>query len=244
VIALISDIHSNFEALEAVLDVLEARGVRNLACLGDIVGYGPQPSECIAALRSWSQAICIQGNHDAALLGTLDSTGFNENAKKAIDINRTQLGADDRRFLKALPLTAEAEGVLLFHGSPTHPLEEYLKSPTAIHTAFRVVEGRWIAVGHTHDPLLIFMDSEGKLGARQPEGDQIYPLAPDRRYLMNVGSVGQPRDGDPRACATILDPESGTMEYIRVPYDVAATQKKMRALGFPEYLGSRLGKGQ
>ena len=243
-IGVISDIHANLAALQAVLGVLEARGVRRVACLGDIVGYGPQPGECIRALRSRAGMVAILGNHDAAVLGTHGSAGFNGDAQAAVALNRRDLDPAGLSYLAALPQQALLDDLALFHGSPSRPLTEYLRTPGAVGAALRAVDQRFLAVGHTHDPLLVGLDAAGALDIRQPEGAQAFALKPGSRYLINAGAVGQPRDGDPRACLVLLDPAGQSVEFVRVAYDIEDTQRRMRALGYPESLVVRLKAGR
>jgi diadenosine tetraphosphatase ApaH/serine/threonine PP2A family protein phosphatase len=217
-IALLSDIHANLVALEAVLADLPP--VEAIWVMGDTVGYGPEPADTLALLRE-RRATLIAGNHDRAV-GTGEGLElFNVAARTAAERHRSWLGGADRDFLATLPLTlAPADGYFICHGSPRDPLWEYVfDSRTAAFAMAGLVVPR-CCVGHTHVPAT-FRTGDGKI-------------------MINPGSVGQPRDGDPRAAYALLDVEAVTVEFRRVEYDVAATQRRMRELGLPEMLADRL----
>jgi diadenosine tetraphosphatase ApaH/serine/threonine PP2A family protein phosphatase len=241
--AIISDIHSNLVALEAVMQHMEAQGaVDEVWCLGDLVGYGPEPNQCIQLLRRYPHR-CIAGNHDWAAIGRIDTSDFNPDAAAANRWTAQQLTAESRAYLEALPLTLRQADFTLAHGSPRDPIWEYLLSQTAALASFRHFEGPYCLVGHSHVPLLFHLDQETRLSLRRlPEG-QPFRLG-EGRWIINPGSVGQPRDGDPRAAYLVYDEEASTFQHFRLPYDVGRTQQRMLELGLPPFLAERLSYGQ
>jgi predicted phosphodiesterase len=257
--ALISDIHGNLEALEVVLDDIKAQGISEIFCLGDIIGYGPNPRECIDRVME-SCTMSLLGNHDQGAM--FDPDGFNIGAERAIFWTRDQLeNTTDRpsrerrwEFLTALPRTHKHDCFLFVHGSPRNPLSEYI-FPEDIYNhrkmerLFQLVE-RYCFQGHTHVPGVF---TEGYQFYAPEEIDHEYTLG-DGKVMINVGSVGQPRDGDPRACYVILEDgrdEVGNLvgpvkvTYRRLPYDHEATIKKIYAVPELEpFLGDRLRQGR
>ncbi len=238
---LISDIHSNLEALDAVLAGLA--GVEAFLCLGDIVGYGPDPVACLARVRTLPSLECIVGNHDLAAIGQYDLEWFNPYARAAVEWTAAQLSADEREYLGALPLRREVAGAVLVHGSLPEPME-YVTSPQEALDCFDAFGGSLCFVGHTH--ITEFYRRRGG----EPHCDQIglsgggrIRLEREWRYLINPGSVGQPRDGNPEASFGIYDSRAQTVELRRVGYDIAAVQRKMQAAGLPQYLIERLPRG-
>lgn len=224
---IVADIHSNLTALERVL---EAAGSWDLAlCLGDIVGYGPDPGECVSKVKIEGLA-CIAGNHDAAVVSG-ETWGFNPYAAAAVHINRKLLGLEAIRWLRGLPerLDLQLEGlhVSLYHGSPRDPLNEYVFPHEAYAWADRLLEmagADLLLLGHTHVPYLVEVDG---------------------RFVANPGSVGQPRDGDPRASYMLIDLEGDSISvtHRRIRYDIDKVAERMRGLGLPKFLASRLYHG-
>ena len=238
-VAVISDIHANLPALEAVAEAIERESPDETWCLGDLVGYGAQPNECCA----WSQAHvreCLVGNHDLGVLGTLDLDDFAGDAAVAARWARTVLDADAHAYLSALGPSAVAHGVGLYHGSPRDPIWEYVLSWEAAHDAIHDSGTAVTLVGHSHVPLAI-PDGEQPAGGHAPGGTEI-DLA-GGRWLLNPGSVGQPRDGDRDAAWLLLDLGAGKAEFRRTSYDVAAAQEAIRAAGLPDALAERLAHG-
>jgi len=238
----LSDIHSNLEALEAVLE--DAGSVDRTWCLGDLVGYGPDPNACVETLRSRSP-LCIAGNHDWATLGKLDLEDFNADAREANLWNREQLLAANLAYLNDRPETLVEGEFTLAHGSPCYPIWEYLLYPSTALAAFDCFENRFCFVGHTHSPLVFRLTSRD--GREQCESlsfpaSGLLELGADR-LIMNPGSVGQPRDGDPRASYLLLDTSAMTVEHRRVRYDVQRTQAKMNRFDLPKRLVVRLSHG-
>jgi predicted phosphodiesterase len=240
-VAVISDVHANLAALEAVLAGVDAEAPDALWCLGDLVGYGPQPNECVAVVRERA-AVCLCGNHDLAVRGTIDLDEFAGDAGAAARWTRTVLHPDALAFLESLEPEGRADGVALFHGSARDPVWEYVLSDEAAATTLLLTEEKVVLVGHSHVALQVQLDDTLLEGGLAPGGTEL-DLA-DARWLLNPGSVGQPRDGDPRAAYLLLDVASGRAVFRRIEYDIERTQAAMRAVGLPEPLAVRLAVGQ
>ena len=239
-VAVISDIHANRRALEAVLHDVEAERPDALWCLGDTVGYGPAPNECCAEVERRAD-VCLVGNHDLAVLGRIDLDEFTGDAAVAARWTRGELDDRSRAFLERLRPAGAAEEVALFHGSPTDPVWDYVLSGQAALAAFELTVAPLVLVGHSHVALRISL-VEGTLdGGVAPAGTRL-DLA-GGRLLLNPGSVGQPRDGDPRAAWLLLDLERRFAEFRRVPYPIQQTQEEMRTRGLPAALAARLAHG-
>ena len=241
-IGLLSDIHANLEALKAVLEHLDAQGSDALVCLGDFVGYGPDPNECIDLLQSRLQAAVV-GNHDQAAIGTRSIDHFNLYAQAAIVWTEQVLTPGARAYLVALPPRADIEGALLVHGSPRQPVDEYILDPRTARASFLADAFRIAFVGHTHQPAA-FVERNHRVSARGLLPEVPLPLLPTHRYIINIGSVGQPRDTDPRAAYAVLDTTGPTVTLHRVPYPVDETQRKMEAAGLPVPLIERIALGR
>ena len=239
-VAVVSDIHSNLAALKAVL--ADAGAVDAVWCLGDIVGYGPQPDECIETLRAQPGLVCIPGNHDWAALGKLDTAEFNHDAQSAVLWTREHLSDEGRRYLESLKETQEAYGFTLVHGSPRHPIWEYVISPRLAGENFAAFKTTYCLVGHSHWPIMYVENGADPPAEDDAQWGACIELG-DRRRFINPGSVGQPRDGDPAASYLVLDPERKTVEYRRVRYPVKATQALMRKAGLPSRLVERIAYG-
>jgi predicted phosphodiesterase len=239
-ILVLSDIHANLTALEAVLN--DAGSFDAVWCLGDLVGYGPDPNECIGCVRMLPNFKCILGNHDAAVLGKLDNNAFNVEARQAIEWTQKELSEEARAFLSDLPTSIVTDQVTLAHGSPRHPVWEYLLDAFAATRSFEFFNTNYCFVGHTHFPVL-FQLVENDQFARLiiPKPHQKYLLTP--RAIINPGSVGQPRDRDPRAAYAIFTPEDTIWEYRRVAYDIPTVQGRMKTEGLPEKHIQRISNG-
>ncbi|MBI2868509.1 MAG: metallophosphoesterase family protein [Chloroflexi bacterium] len=234
--ALLADIHSNFEALTAVLEDIKQRGdVDEYWCLGDIVGYGPEPHRCIRALREM-RPVCVAGNHDWAATGRISTSDFNPEAAEAAHWTSRQLSQEDRAYLTGLPTTVERENFTLAHGSPRYPIWEYITSVETARVNFRYFKSRYCAVGHSHVPFFFRADDNVYSNHLTPER----PLLLDGRYILNPGGVGQPRDGDPRASYAIYDSRDRIFTTHRVHYELEVTQIKMVRAGLPRRLAQRL----
>ncbi len=239
--AILADIHSNLAAFEAVLRHADGRGgFDKIWCLGDVVGYGPDPHECIERLRQF-KPVCIAGNHDWAAIGKMDTSEFNPVAAIAAQWTAEQLTAEDKDYLLGLPLTLQENGFTLVHGSPREPIWEYLLSSEAAQENFSYFETAHCLVGHSHVPLVFELTRNKAVCKEFAEG----PLKlKEKRMIINPGGVGQPRDGDPRASYAIYDAEAKAVYHYRVEYDIPATQKKMAERGLPTPLILRLGVGR
>jgi predicted phosphodiesterase len=240
-VLIISDIHANLTALDTVLaDVDEYDAVW---CLGDLVGYGPEPNECVERVRALPELQCLIGNHDRAALGQIDLGLFNADARFAITWTEEALTADTRAYLQALPEALEIGKYTLVHGSPRQPVWEYILDKNIATQNFPYFATPYCLVGHTHSPVVFTQIAEDKpvQEKRLAPGER---LALDRvRRILNPGSVGQPRDAIPDASYALLDFEAAVWEARRVPYDVAETQARMASFGLPERLIARLAYG-
>ena len=239
-VAVISDIHANAHALTAVLAAIDVERPDALWCLGDLVGYGPQPNECIRLVRERAD-VCLLGNHDLGALGRLDLDDFTRDAALAAYWTRDRHGDDERAFLESLEPAARLPQAALFHASARDPVWEYVLGEEAARASLRATIEPVVLVGHSHVALAL-VDEAGRLsGGLAPGGTQVE--LPAGRWLLNPGSVGQPRDGDRDAAWLLLDFEQGTGSFRRAPYDVAATQAEIRDAGLPPSLANRLASG-
>jgi predicted phosphodiesterase len=241
---IISDIHANLVAFEAVMRHAGKLGTDYdfVWCLGDIVGYGPNPNECIDLLRSMPY-LCLAGNHDWAALGRLDVRTFNADARKAVTWTRDTLTDDNLAFLEALPTTFVLGEFTLAHGSPREPVWEYILDPLIATLNFAYYQTSYCLVGHTHTPVIFKQTGkQGESEAVAPEYNVVQKLN-GVRQIINPGSVGQPRDSDPRAAYAILDAEMMTWEFRRIPYDIHEVQERMRRVDMPDRLINRLEHG-
>jgi predicted phosphodiesterase len=240
-VAVVSDIHANLHALEAVLAAIDADPVDELWCLGDLVGYGPKPNECCALVQARA-AVCLCGNHDLAVRGTIDLIEFSGHAGTAAAWTRNVLADEAHAFLDSLEPAGRAAGVALFHGSARDPVWEYVLSDEAAVTTFMLAEEPLVLVGHSHAALQIALRDTVLEGGLAPNGTELELSG--ARWLLNPGSVGQPRDGDAHAAFLLLDLEAQRASFRRVPYDIELTQSEMRTAGLPEALIERLTVGQ
>jgi diadenosine tetraphosphatase ApaH/serine/threonine PP2A family protein phosphatase len=238
-IAVLSDVHSNLHALEAVLAEIDAGTFEGIWFLGDLVGYGPKPNECAAILQERA-AICLAGNHDLVVLGKIPIDAFAGEAAAAARWTQTVLDESARAFLDSLEPQAAPPGAELFHGSPRDPVWDYVLSDESAASALALTEAPLVLVGHSHIALEI-SNGEELRGEPAPDGTRL-ELGRMRR-LLNPGSVGQPRDGDPRAAWLEVDFETGRATFRRTDYPVEQTQHELRGLGLPEALAARLAYG-
>lgn len=237
--AVISDIHGNLQALEVVLHDISSRGIDAILCLGDVVGYGPEPNECIARLQA-EHILTLAGNHDWAVIGRLDLDYFNPLAREAILWTRHVLIPEGRAFLESLPLQHRVGEILAVHGSPRNPIHEYVLDGNTALANFLFCDFQICLVGHSHIPGVFTYMGEGRVASHQLPEASPFELSPDHRYILNGGSVGQPRDGDPRAAYLILDTALRSATLIRLDYPVRETQQKMLKAGLPWPLAERL----
>ena len=241
-ILIVSDIHANLVALDTVL--AHAAPFDRVWCLGDVVGYGPEPNACIERLRSFD-LLCLAGNHDWAALGKLDLEEFNPDARRAAMWTREQLTPENLAWLGALPerVPTQAERFTLVHGSPRYPIWEYVMTPVVARANFDYFDTPICLMGHTHVPVIYRYRTNDRTATADllPENTPV-KLNPDR-MMVNPGSVGQPRDGDPRAAFAILDPDALSLTHYRIDYDIVATQTKMEQAELPHRLVTRLSYG-
>jgi diadenosine tetraphosphatase ApaH/serine/threonine PP2A family protein phosphatase len=239
-VAIVSDIHSNLHALEAVLRAIEAEAPDELWCLGDLVGYGPLPNECCATIEERAD-VCLAGNHDLAVRGTIDLEEFGGEAGIAATWTRAVLEPAAQAFLDRLEPAGSAHGVALYHGSARDPVWEYVLSDEGALATLELTDAPLVLVGHSHVALQVVKSGDGIVGGIARGGTE-RDLA-GVRALLNPGSVGQPRDGDPRAAYLLLDLDARHASFRRVEYDVQRTQREMRDAGLPEMLAARLELG-
>jgi predicted phosphodiesterase len=242
-IAIVSDIHANLPAFEAVLRHAEAGGrVDALWCLGDTVGYGPHPNECVALLRRYEHR-AVGGNHDLAACGKMGTEEFNEAAATAAHWTAEQLSQTARQFLEELPLVVSEGDFTLVHGSLRWPEWEYLLSSEQAQVQFELQPTPHSIVGHSHLPFVCRESaSGGPVLIPAADGERIE--LDSERLILNPGSAGQPRDGDPRASYALYDSDARAIAYHRIEYDIAATQQAMEAAGLPRWLIERLSHGR
>jgi diadenosine tetraphosphatase ApaH/serine/threonine PP2A family protein phosphatase len=241
-VALLSDVHGNLPAFEAVLEDTRSEGVEARWCLGDLVGYGAQPDQCVA-LAAAECDLCLVGNHDLVVLGKLDVREFSPNAATAAMWTRSHIKSDSVDYLAALSAEDENHPVGLYHASPRDPVWEYVLSIGQAGDCMDVMGPRVGAVGHSHVALWFTRDGDGAVsGDVAPDGTEL-DLS-DGTWLVNPGGVGQPRDGDPRAAWLLLDLESWTATWRRVDYPIDDAAGAIRAAGLPAALSDRLYLGQ
>lgn len=238
---IISDVHANFTALATVL--ADAPKFDEIWCLGDLVGYGPNPNECIERIQDFAH-ISLAGNHDWAALGKLDLSSFNIDARAASMWTQTILSPSAREYLNTLPTCVEQDGFFMAHASPREPVWEYILDANQAFANFEYFSAPICLVGHTHIPIVFELDEQQRRCETMiPPFSESLTLG-SRRMIINPGSVGQPRDGDPRASYALLDLDAMTWEFHRVAYPVEITQERMRARGLPRRLIARLEVGR
>lgn len=243
--AVLSDIHSNRHALEAVLAAVDEADVDQVWCLGDMVGYGAEPDACTTLVRERCST-CLVGNHDLALLGAIDVSTFSETAAAAVEWTRENVSAATLEFLGGLDPSASHHGVGLFHASPRDPIWEYVLSTDQAEAGFEAQEERIGLIGHSHIALFFVRAVGARPGYAQgaQAGDDAEVDVTEGDWLLNPGSVGQPRDGDPRAAWLELDTEQWLARYHRVPYDIEGAASAILAAGLPSVLAERLQAGR
>jgi len=230
-IGIISDIHGNLPALETVLEELKKRNADVVYCLGDTVGYGPFPNECVDLVRERCAQV-LKGNHDSGLVGETPLEDFNQHGLKAIVWSQKQVTRENQEYLRGLPFTAVENSLTLAHSSPFSPEAwTYILSMRAAKENFAAFSTNLCFIGHTHVPVIVGEDSS------------INKFKKNGRFIINVGSVGQPRDGNPDAAIGMYDTELGVYNLVRVPYDVERTAKAIIDAQLPEFLATRLSQG-
>jgi len=239
--AIVSDIHSNLEALEEVLADLERERPESLVCLGDFVGYGASPNECIERLRP-RLAAAVVGNHDLGACGKIQLGSFSGDAAQAARWTGTTLTPANRDYLAALPFTTRWRDARLVHASPARPESwAYVLSPADAAEEMRAFEERMCFIGHSHYPGVFEQDGAGAIRYTRAA---VVRLVPGHRYLVNVPSVGQPRDSDARAGYQMVDEEEGLLRQVRLGYDIAGAMRRIREAGLPHFLSERLQWGE
>jgi len=243
--AVISDVHSNQPALEAVLEAIDEAGVEEVWCLGDVVGYGAQPDACADLIQQRCD-VCLAGNHDLATLGELDISTFSDTAAAAVEWTRENASPATLEFLRGLAPAGDRAGVGLFHASPSDPIWEYVLSIDQAEAGLNAQGQRVGLIGHSHISLFFSRADGAKAGDAQgaQAGDGAVLSLGSGEWLLNPGSVGQPRDGDPRAAWLELDTEEWAARYHRVPYDVATAAETILVAGLPSQLAERLEVGR
>lgn len=240
-VLVISDIHANALALEAVL--ADAGSYDAVWCLGDLVGYGPKPNECIERVRALPGLVCLVGNHDKAVLGDLDVNSFNNDARHAILWTRSTLTPQNTAYLHSLAPITEIDDFTLAHASPRQPIWEYILNRAIASENFGYFTTSFCLVGHTHVPV-VYHETPAVNDCQETAPDYEHPLALNsHRLIINPGSVGQPRDNNPDAAYAMIDLKTRQWIYRRVGYDVSATQRQMRTAQFPERLILRIAQG-
>jgi len=243
-LAAISDIHANLPALETVLGAIDAAGVEEVWCLGDVVGYGAEPDSCADLVRERC-SFCLVGNHDLAVLGALDAAAFSEAAAEAVHWTRGNVAERTLEMLRELEPAGRREGFALFHASPRDPVWEYVLSAEQADACLDAQPERIALIGHSHVALFFARSPArpGEVRGAQAGDDTLLDLGTGS-WLVNPGSVGQPRDGDPRAAWLELDSATATARFHRVGYDVERAAASIAAAGLPQRLANRLHVGQ
>jgi len=241
-IALVSDVHGNLPAFQAVLEEVRGEEVDEIWCLGDLVGYGAQPEECVELARE-TCTVCLAGNHDLVVTGDIDIGDFSRSAAVAALWTRDNMGEEAIGFLRDLVPMDDARPLGLYHASPRDPIWEYVLSTGQADECMQIMQPRIGAVGHSHVALFFHKNEPPHVvGSQTPGGTRL--VVSDGRWLINPGGVGQPRDGDPRAAWLVLDTETWTATWRRVAYPIDEAAKAIEDAGLPTVLGERLYSGQ
>lgn len=238
---IISDVHANLTALNAVLD--HAAPFDRVWCLGDVVGYGPDPNECIERIRALPLLKCVKGNHDAAILGEIDIKAFNYEARASLEWLKTTLRPENKRWLETLDERLVFDEITIAHGSPRNPVWEYIMDVRAARENMSEFDTQICLVGHTHIPGVYAIQGDDPKSVRQYSKTPGNPFTLTDKSIVNPGSVGQPRDHNPRSSYLIYDDEAGEWVYQRVDYDIEKVQERILAAGLPQRHASRLTEG-
>jgi predicted phosphodiesterase len=237
--AIVADIHGNLEAFQVVLEDAKIQKCTHYACLGDVVGYNANPKECLDIVRSMGMP-CVKGNHDEYCSNDGDLEGFNPHAAEAVNWTRNHITEDDRKWLRELKYIRLVASFSLVHATLDGPQRwGYVFDKLAAAASFTYQNTSVCFFGHTHVPVAFIRDSVVRGGTYSK-----FKIEPGRKYFINVGSVGQPRDGNPKSSFVIYDLDEGSIEIRRLDYDIAKTQEKIRAAGLPERLAERLSHGK
>jgi predicted phosphodiesterase len=237
--AIIADIHGNLDAFQVVLEDCKKQQVTHYACLGDVVGYNANPKECLDIVRAMNMP-CVKGNHDEYCSSEEHLEGFNPAAAEAVNWTRTQLSTEDRQWLRDLKYTRMVTNFTIVHATLDGPQRwGYVFDKLAAAASFTYQNTAVCFFGHTHVPVAFMKDSVVRGGTYSK-----FKTEPGKKYFVNVGAVGQPRDNNPKAAYVVYDTVDGTIEIRRLDYDIAAAQKKILAAGLPERLAERLAYGR
>ncbi len=242
-VAIISDIHGNRHAFEAVLAAAGAEGPDAIWCLGDLVGYGADPDACVALARDHAE-VCLAGNHDLAVTGALPIDEFSPGAAAAVEWTQEKMEPENITYLRGLRPSDQREGVGLYHASPRDPIWEYVLSPLLAELSLSGMRERVALIGHSHVALAFTRPPDGPVSGERRYPDDEADLGGDAGWLLNPGSVGQPRDGDPRAAWLLLDLDRERAVWQRTEYDIEGAAAAIRAAGLPDSLAQRLQHGQ
>ncbi|MEA3506253.1 MAG: metallophosphoesterase family protein [Elusimicrobiota bacterium] len=242
--AVISDIHGNFEALKEVLTYIKDENVDKIINCGDIVGYGPEPERCVKTVMALKNIHNVIGNHDWAVLGLEDTSKFNSDALSAVQWTRDSLSPESINFLSTLDYRKGGSNFMFLHGSPRDPLDEYIQGIPAAEANFKKVLKPICFVGHTHAPVVFRRNTNNEVESLLFFPGKDIKIEENFRYIINPGSVGQPRDGNPDSSLVIYDTDKMEVSLRRVSYDIPRTQKLILEAGLPEFLASRLAEGE
>lgn len=243
-LAVFADIHGNLEALQAFINDTETRRVHRYMCLGDIVGYGANPNECIELVMSLPKMNCVLGNHDSAAVWRYSPYNMTRDAKEAILWTIDQLSPDNSAFLKQLQPTLVMGGIFFAHANPYNPESyRYVINKKYAMRSFAAVREGLTFIGHSHKPVVITRKNFFQITFETPQGDMNYSINKEKKQIVNCGSIGQPRDGDPRTSYCIFDTMKRTIDFHRLPYDHQLAAGKIRSAGLPEFSAKRLAMG-
>lgn len=242
-IGVFSDVHGNLEALETCLKRFKQEGVQGYIYCGDFIGYGPDPEKCVQKILELPLLACVLGNHDAVFAHPELEEFFNTEARHSIDKNKQFLSESSIRALTALPAITQKPGYTVLHGTPRDPVKEYFASCAQFHSNYLLWEGEICFVGHTHIPFYMKGNAKTCSIYVSTSADSTVKLDPKMRYIINPGSVGKPRDRDPRASFGIWDTQTGSFRFLRQEYDIKKTQQKMEKEKLPAFLIDTLALG-
>jgi predicted phosphodiesterase len=242
--AIVSDIHANYEALSCVLQYLKEIDIQDIVCCGDIVGYGPNPIECIDALKEF-KLDAVRGNHDQAFLTDTIDIYFNEDAVVALNIQKSFVHRKEIEFVKSLPSIKRRQNFTFTHSflDTLHPYKYVLDEKSALADADLNTKNNILFIGHSHVPQVYEITKDRVVSAHRAHNGIDWQLEPENKYVINVGSVGQSRDGNPDCSFALFDTTAMLLKILRFPYPIYKTQKKMKEKGFPDFLIKRLSRG-
>jgi len=244
-LAVFADIHANLEAMKAFVEDSLTRHVHRYICLGDIVGYGANPNECIELLQTLPKMNCILGNHDAAAIWRYSPYSMTKDAKEVILWTIDQLNPNSVDFLQSLRPVLNLGNMIFAHANPYNPeAYRYVVNKKYAARSFAAVKQKLTFIGHSHRPVLITRKNFFQITFTPPRGSEKCFLNKEKKQIINCGSIGQPRDGDPRACYCVVDTTDETVEFYRLPYDIQSAAEKIKLAGLPDILGSRLIRGK